>query len=81
MTKTFWKLPVDVRLHNAVRIRTITTSPLAFEFLTTMWPDAAHGPSFYKAILACYDAEDGKVSHDVARSAFLSASDDALITA
>jgi hypothetical protein len=77
MSKTFWKNPVDVRLAGANRIRTITSSAFAFECLTTLWPDAKHGPLFYRAILACYDAQDGKIGHEAARSAFVSAAGDA----
>jgi hypothetical protein len=81
MTQAIWQFPIDIRLERAAGIRTITTSVFAFECLTTNWPAASHGPSYYLAILACFDAEDGKASHESARGAFLCAADDALITA
>lgn len=77
MSKSYWTVPVDIRLAGAPRIRTITTSGFAFECLTTMWPDRSHGPSFYSAILACFDASDGKISHGLARHAFVAAAKDA----
>jgi hypothetical protein len=77
MSKSYWTVPVDIRLAGIPRIRTITTSGFAFECLTTMWPVGSHGPSFYSAILACFDAIDGRSSHLVARHAFIKAARDA----
>jgi hypothetical protein len=77
--KTFWDVPVDIRYSKGGRVYTVTGTAYACEHLTTSWPDGAHGPSYYRAILACCDTVDGSIAHAIARSSFVEAARDALI--
>ena len=79
MRKTVWTSPVDIRYAKSGPVHTVSTSAFALEHLTTIWPDGAHGPSFYRAILACGDTPGGAIARDLARSAFIAAARDAAI--
>lgn len=79
MGNAYWTAPVDVLYPNCGRAHAVTTTAHACEHLLTNWPDWAHLPSYYKAILACLDAIDGKRSHSKARLAFAAAAGDARI--
>jgi hypothetical protein len=79
MGHAYWTAPVDVLYPNCGRAHAVTTTVHACEHLLTNWPDRAHLPSYYQAILACFDAIDGKHPHSAARLAFVAAARDARI--
>jgi hypothetical protein len=78
VSKIVWDAPVDIRYSDGGRVYTVTTTAYAYEHLMTSWPDGAHGPSYFRAILAC-DTVDCMTARAAARSAFIDAARDALI--
>ena len=69
--ETQWTIPVTAEAKNT-SIITVTGPTEAYEFLMSSWP-SPHGAAYSKAKRAVMGAIAGKVDHEDARSAFVSA--------
>ncbi|MFP3547171.1 DUF982 domain-containing protein [Rhizobium sp. SIMBA_035] len=79
MASTGWTEKVFLQLRPGMGFVSVANTRAAFNLLTTRWP-VTSGKAFWAAQEICLAALDGRVSHEHARQAFISAAMEAKIT-
>jgi hypothetical protein len=71
-----WAIIVELQLRPGARFEVITGTRAAFTLLTTRWPSTS-GQAFFRAQELCLAALDNRMTHEVARAAFIAAAREA----